>query len=202
MIGIYQILNTINNKRYIGSSVMVERRLQLHKNRLDRNRHENSYLQYAWKQYGAEAFEFTKILECRKEDLHFYEDLIITGYRANERSLGYNLRVVSGSNAGMIIDSGKYKPGDTYNRLTFIKLLAKGPKLHKWLARCSCGNEISVTPSDVKTGHTKSCGCLNKQQRTERINKWNKANPEIIQERMNKIHEDFPEPWNKKKENI
>lgn len=39
MSGIYQIYNPINNKRYIGSSINVERRLKEHLRNLEKNRH-------------------------------------------------------------------------------------------------------------------------------------------------------------------
>lgn len=32
----------------------------------------------------------------------------------------------------------------------------------KWLCKCECGNNIIVTSTHLKTGHTKSCGCANK----------------------------------------
>ena len=31
-----------------------------------------------------------------------------------------------------------------------------------WKCRCDCGNEVSVSSSHLQSGHTKSCGCLNK----------------------------------------
>lgn len=30
----------------------------------------------------------------------------------------------------------------------------------RWICKCSCGNIIEVTASQLKTGHVKSCGCL------------------------------------------
>lgn len=39
-----------------------------------------------------------------------------------------------------------------------------------WLWECKCGNIISCAPKDVKSGNTKSCGCLNNQRRIERLN--------------------------------
>lgn len=49
MSGIYQIYNPINNKRYIGSSINVERRLKEHLRNLEKNRHCNDHLQYVEK---------------------------------------------------------------------------------------------------------------------------------------------------------
>lgn len=32
----------------------------------------------------------------------------------------------------------------------------------KWLCKCSCGEEVSVTASNLTRGQTKSCGCFRK----------------------------------------
>ncbi len=53
--------------------------------------------------------------------------------------------------------------GQTFNRLTVIKFDHK--KGHNfWLCRCACGNEVVVDQSKLKSGHTKSCGCLKKEK--------------------------------------
>lgn len=41
----------------------------------------------------------------------------------------------------------------------------KGSKFIKWLCQCDCGNEIITTGSCLKSGSTKSCGCLNNEKR-------------------------------------
>jgi group I intron endonuclease len=46
--GVYWILNLVNGKVYIGSSVDVENRLQNHKKDLIAGKHRNPYLQRAW----------------------------------------------------------------------------------------------------------------------------------------------------------
>ena len=43
--GIYEIVNKVNEKRYIGQSVDVYKRWRGHKNKLNSNSHRNSYLQ-------------------------------------------------------------------------------------------------------------------------------------------------------------
>lgn len=64
MIGIYKILNTVNNKVYIGSSVNIQNRWNKHKALLRHNKHENPKLQNSWNKYGEEVFEFIIIEEC------------------------------------------------------------------------------------------------------------------------------------------
>lgn len=34
-----------------------------------------------------------------------------------------------------------------------------------WKCACSCGNEVTVSTSNLKSGNTKSCGCLKKNPR-------------------------------------
>ena len=37
-------------------------------------------------------------------------------------------------------------------------------KGHIWLCKCDCGNNTTIMDSDLKTKHTKSCGCLSKRK--------------------------------------
>ncbi len=39
----------------------------------------------------------------------------------------------------------------------------KGKNIY-WLCRCSCGNFYEVSSTHLRTGHTKSCGCLHGEQ--------------------------------------
>ena len=68
IIGIYSITNTLNNKRYIGYSIDIQRRWATHKRDLKNNKHENDHLQKAYNKYGEDAFKFEIIEECTKEN--------------------------------------------------------------------------------------------------------------------------------------
>jgi hypothetical protein len=46
----------------------------------------------------------------------------------------------------------------------------------KWLCRCSCGNTKEVIGSSLKNGHSKSCGCLQKDINIKRATKHGCAN--------------------------
>lgn len=50
--------------------------------------------------------------------------------------------------------------GQQFNRLTVIERAGYRGKNIVWLCRCECGNQTKVTGTHLKTGHTKSCGCL------------------------------------------
>lgn len=60
--------------------------------------------------------------------------------------------------------------GKRYGRLTVIKRVYKeGDKKTYWMCKCDCGNETVVLASNLKRGHTTSCGCL-KIERTKETN--------------------------------
>lgn len=45
-----------------------------------------------------------------------------------------------------------------------------------WKCKCDCGNICYINSHSLKTGNTKSCGCLNNEKRIERINRYNEKN--------------------------
>lgn len=56
--------------------------------------------------------------------------------------------------------------GEKFCRLTVIEKDIEKTKQKKrtyWKCQCECGNITSVSVSDLRTGHTKSCGCLQKE---------------------------------------
>jgi group I intron endonuclease len=87
--GIYEIKNTENGKRYIGSSKELERRVYLHKYELNKEEHHNPHLQRSWNKYGGEAFEFNILLYCSKENLEMYEQRFLDS--SEVLSEGYNI---------------------------------------------------------------------------------------------------------------
>lgn len=50
--------------------------------------------------------------------------------------------------------------GNIFARLQVIESAPKTDKHLKWLCVCSCGNKVVVRASALRTGRTKSCGCL------------------------------------------
>ena len=51
--------------------------------------------------------------------------------------------------------------GQKYGRLTVIsRAEGKDKRRVYWLCRCECGKEVVVQSSQLRTGHTRSCGCL------------------------------------------
>lgn len=71
-IGIYCIENIINNKKYIGSSRNIYKRMSYHFSSLEKQNHHNSYLQSAYNKYKKETFKFY-VLEYVKDDSFLIE---------------------------------------------------------------------------------------------------------------------------------
>lgn len=53
-----------------------------------------------------------------------------------------------------------YMIGKKYGRLTVLKRVDLDRKEPTVLCRCDCGNEIKVSANSLRTGNTKSCGCI------------------------------------------
>jgi len=54
--------------------------------------------------------------------------------------------------------------GEKYGRLTVIKRVSDGKNKHpRWLCKCDCGNETTVSGSNLMNNSTKSCGCLRRE---------------------------------------
>lgn len=96
--GIYQIRNTLNGNRYIGSTVSFSRRFALHRRDLQKRGHHAVALQRAWEKYGENAFVFEPLLVCAEKDLLFYEQLALDNLRPK-----YNSAKKAGSTLGLII---------------------------------------------------------------------------------------------------
>lgn len=90
--GVYRILNTKNNKCYIGQSLDIERRLDQHYRALNSlsHRHHSEDFQKDWDKYGENAFK-AEILElCPESKLEEREKYWIAFYNSGED--GYNVR--------------------------------------------------------------------------------------------------------------
>lgn len=84
--GIYKIINTINNKIYIGQTNDFEKRIKQHKFCKKRKP-----LYLAFLKYGIDNFNFEMIEECAIADLDEREAFYLNLYKSYERELGYNL---------------------------------------------------------------------------------------------------------------
>ena len=64
-----------------------------------------------------------------------------------------------------MIKTKKDLTGNTYGYLTVIRqtedyVFPSGVRTSRWLCKCKCGKEIEVNGCHLKSGHTRSCGCI------------------------------------------
>ena len=90
--GIYKILNTKNNKIYIGSSININKRITRHFNELRKNKHCNDHLQSSWNKYGEKSFIIEIIVNnLDKSELINKEQEYIDLFLTHNSKMGYNL---------------------------------------------------------------------------------------------------------------
>jgi group I intron endonuclease len=115
--GIYKIENIVSKKIYVGQSIDLQNRKNLHFYWLRKNNHANTHLQSSFKKYGEENFKFSILLYCEDFELTRYETFYDNYYKA--LGLSYNARKCIDSNKGIkhsaeaiqkMSDSHKGKP--------------------------------------------------------------------------------------------
>ncbi|RZU39178.1 group I intron endonuclease [Edaphobacter modestus] len=92
--GIYCITNTQRSpeRKYIGSSKWLRKRIAQHFARLRRGAHDNPLLQADWLKYGGEAFAVEILEYCPPEALIERETAHVTLANSMDRRWGYNIR--------------------------------------------------------------------------------------------------------------
>lgn len=95
--GIYEILNTVTDKRYVGSAQNFLKRWKEHLKGLKSGKHHSKHLQSSWDKHGPEAFVFQAVLYCDPAELIEYEQLCI-----DEMNSAYNICRVAGSTKGRV----------------------------------------------------------------------------------------------------
>jgi hypothetical protein len=144
--GIYKIINKVNGKYYVGSSVDTSKRISNHKYNLIKNRHFNLHLQSAWNKYGKENFEFvvvetvepTMLMEteqkyldvCKSNPNNFYN----MSYNVESTTRGIKLSketrfLISKNNARYW--KGKHHSNETKRKLSISHKGKKHSEIHK-----------------------------------------------------------------------
>src|SRR3990167_5708963 len=59
--------------------------------------------------------------------------------------------------------------GKVFGRLAVIRQAGHQGKHLRWRCLCACGNTVITTTNNLRSGGTKSCGCLNREQTRERL---------------------------------
>jgi len=148
MIGIYCFTNKINNKKYIGQSINIEKRFLEHfNNSKNPNAHGyDSKFYRALRKYGVDSFEFDILEEVSLDQLNEKETFYIGYY--NSYKNGYN----STSDANNVTQNGEDHPMAkiSANDLLEIKLLLKNTnKLQSEIALM-----FNITQSEISNINT------------------------------------------------
>lgn len=94
--GIYEIVNLVNGKRYVGSAVDLRRRKTDHFKNLRGGRHCNRHLQSSWHKHGESRFRFQVLFRCEPCDLIAHEQRLLDSLRPE-----YNICRTAGSCLGV-----------------------------------------------------------------------------------------------------
>ncbi len=103
--GVYQIVNQINGKIYVGSTYRTfQRRWREHVSNLKNNCHDNAHLQAAWNLHGQDNFLFEILEEVQEENINVrktivekLEDRYLSVLQAYDHNYGYNISITSTS---------------------------------------------------------------------------------------------------------
>lgn len=114
---VYQIKNKINEKFYLGGSIVTKDRWKEHKRLLRQNKHTNPYLQKDWAKFGEKHFEFVileevKALECRvatRKRVLELEQKYLNELQPCRKSIGYNISETADGSAVFGIHNANYK---------------------------------------------------------------------------------------------
>jgi group I intron endonuclease len=93
--GIYNIINLIDHKKYLGSTIIFNKRFNEHKRALNKGVHHNAHLQSAYNKYGKENFVFLPIVlndsGASKSDVFSTEQRFLDlGKRYFEYNINFN----------------------------------------------------------------------------------------------------------------
>jgi len=76
--------------------------------------------------------------------------------------------------------------GNKYGRLTVVGKADKNQNGAMWVCECDCGGSTTTKGSQLRSGHTKSCGCLQREISAE-IAKGRRKYPQECRTRTYKL---------------
>lgn len=127
--GIYMIKNIKNSKVYIGSTIDLKSREYKHFWMLNKNIHDNIFLQNSYNKHGKDNFTFNIIESCDYNSLVEKENHYIKLYHSNDINYGYNLCTVNefrrnNYNESVKVNLSKYNL-EKNNNFTKFKLISE-----------------------------------------------------------------------------
>ena len=114
--GIYGIKNKVNNKIYVGKTIMnFGDRWDCHKSQLRGGYHDNPHLQNSWNKYGEDNFEFIIIYNCENNEDVDQVNLLEIEYIKHYRDLGLSYNIHDGGDGGLLL--GKHLSEETKRKI-------------------------------------------------------------------------------------
>lgn len=95
--GVYAIVNSLDNKKYIGSTNGLRRRFRQHYAALIRNEHDNTHLQRAVNKYGIDKFFFIVLERCA----NIIDTLLLIEQKYIDELGDYNICKQAGKTTGV-----------------------------------------------------------------------------------------------------
>lgn len=77
--------------------------------------------------------------------------------------------------------------GKRFGALVVTGYAGKRNGLHYWRCRCDCGNETEVGQTNLRSGHTKSCGCLQREIHRDNLKLVDGTSVTMIERRREKL---------------
>ena len=120
--GIYYIVNIESYYVYVGSAVILGKRIKEHRNSLRRNKHKNIHLQHAFNKYGEDKFIVILVELLYNKSALLEREQHYINIQKNIFKKSYNINPIAGSSFG-------YKHSDeTIKHLSNLKLGEKNPQ--------------------------------------------------------------------------
>jgi len=193
LIGVYSIINTVNGKRYVGSTaISFSARLGQHEVLLRAGKHTSRHLQSAWVKYGAESFQFCVEEICDASNVLIREQYFLDFYKSYNDEFGYNILPKAGSHLGAKrTDESKKKMGKwkrTAELGAKISEALKGRKLSQEHVEKMRGRKFSEeTRAKMKAGHARARSNPEVIARMAAAQKGKKHSAEHIVNRVSKV---------------
>lgn len=99
--GIYQIVNIIDGKSYVGSAIDTRKRWWEHLCLLRKRSHHSIKLQRAWDKYGESRFQFVVLEQVDEPKLLVMREQFWIDEKRAATTLGYNICPTAGSHLGL-----------------------------------------------------------------------------------------------------
>lgn len=154
--GIYVIEQAGTDRFYIGSSVRIYARWYGHRRALDAGRHHSPFLQNAWTKHGADAFVFSVLEECAREELLEREQEYIDAFKPT-----FNVCPLARSRYGSKVSEE--------TRAKIAAAVRARPRERK--TQCSRGHPFDAENTHLDSGGWQQCRACGREKTT----RWSRA---------------------------